>query len=446
MHLLEPTMLWKKATSQASLPATPTCQWPANVSGQWPRKSRCLEFQGAPNIKCVKTAENGSYMRESLPDASLFCSSDQFMYNYISSGSYYGIDFPSAFLVTTEVFQAIKPIETWKWTNIEENIWHGLGGQEDIRGGRIPKTLDFFDFFGSHLSFWADRAGLRRPQGRNAQFSQSKAVLDYWSAALAADIAGFKQVVLDRERGRRAARLQKRTVALLPYSSGRDHSAAGSSSILMLNATFWSLRSQFDAVVLSACHQQDYEFILKFPAWRILKFDGQLCSTNSGIYLIDHALRALRGEIDNNTWDGFSYVYFTEGDVVLYMRDHDRIEKHLLSSHKLVPHRLDVFPVEADFPAELQSLLNHTPLGNTLRETSTQLVPAPLNASSCCFAGRMKSCRQKWWNCRGQQSAFRFLQSAKFSPCGLPVTLASTGGPEFCEVTARRKDGVPSCR
>jgi len=210
----------------------------------------------------------------------------------------------------------------------------------------------------------------------------------------------------------------------------------------MLNATFWSLKSQFDAVVLGACHPDDYELLMQFPAWRVIKLIGTYCAQNGGMYLLSHAMKALSGRLpDSRDWEHFQYVYFTEGDVLLYLREHERILEHLeLADRALVPHRLDTFAAMSDFPEPLNGVDKEPHLGYWIRKTSTPVSAVDLDGASCCFSGRVRSAGEFWWKAREGVSSFPLLKSVKFDG-GLPVTLASHGAPEVCEVVVG-----PSCR
>jgi len=160
------------------------------------------------------------------------------------------------------------------------------------------------------------------------------------------------------------------------------------------------------------------------------------------MYLLSHAMKALRGSLpDSQHWEHFQYVYFTEGDVLLYLRDHERILEHLESADRaLVPHRLDTFAAMGDFPETLNGIDKEPYLGFWIRKTSTPVSTVELDNVSCCFSGRVRSAGEFWWKATEAVSSFPLLKSVKFD-AGLPVTLASHGAPEVCEVAPR-----DSCR
>jgi len=403
------------------------------------------------------------YRAHSIHGAELNVSEDQFMYSFAQTEKY-GFEFPSAWLMTRDKFLSTAPPESWEEHNIELNVFVPTG--YDVE--KAPRTVDFFDFMGVHLSFWADLAHIRgpAPPPESARFK----VKSYFEDRLSNDVARFQKRAAQSVQ--HPSPLRTKTVALLPFAMSIDREGSGIAAT-MLNATFWSLKSQFDAVVLGACHPDDYELLMQFPAWRVIKLDGTYCAQNGGMYLLSHAMKALSGGLpDSQDWDHFQYVYYTEGDVLLHLREHERILEHLeLADRALVPHRLDTFATMDDFPETLKGVdeeektqcatwcAGHTDqwaakctfkvcgacnacaakdpyLGSWIRKTSTPVSAVDFDSASCCFSGRVRSAIEFWWKAKEAVSSFPLLKSVKFDG-GLPITLASHGAPEVCEVAPR---------
>jgi len=385
------------------------------------------DLNAAPQLELVKL-DGRRYRAHSIHGAELNVSEDQFMYSFAQTEKY-GFEFPSAWLMTRDKFLSTAPPESWEEHNIELNVFVPTG--YDVE--KAPRTVDFFDFMGVHLSFWADLAHIRgpAPPPESARFK----VKSYFEDRLSNDVARFQKRAAQSVQN--PSPLRTKTVALLPFAMSIDREGSGIAAT-MLNATFWSLKSQFDAVVLGACHPDDYELLMQFPAWRVIKLDGTYCAQNGGMYLLSHAMKALSGGLpDSQDWDHFQYVYYTEGDVLLHLREHERILEHLESADRaLVPHRLDTFAAMGDFPETLKGVDEEPFLGFWIRKTSTPVSAVDFDSASCCFSGRVRSASEFWWTAKEAVSSFPLLKSVKFDG-GLPITLASHGAPEVCEVAPR---------
>ena len=64
----------------------------------------------------------------------------------------------------------------------------------------------------------------------------------------------------------------------------------------------------------------------------------------------------------NSTWESFKYVYYTEGDLILHMRQPQHIFNMIDKSETYflaVPHRMQTIPLLQDFPAAVHRLCHH---------------------------------------------------------------------------------------
>jgi len=363
-----------------------------------------------------------------MPNSTLAYTLNKFVYRYVRNGF---LDFPSAWLLTRRHMAEMERPAAWSLWNIEANIVVPTDGR--VYRHDAPTTLDFFDFFGVHLSFWSDAAWFRRPPGWMKESTMRADVYAYLEGRISNDIAQL------RSPAPRSPGLRQTTVALVPFSTGKSgDEVAKKSAWLFVKATFWSVRRQFDSVVLGACNADDVKLLKQLPAWQVYALSGAHCRENSGIALLDFAWQAIRN--NSSQWSSFKYIYFTEADVVLYLRRHKNVEDALQKHGMLVPHRFNAFPAMQDFPPQLRRRLResspkyeaHLQLfssGGGIREVQLEK-----SVDHCCLAGRLHACTQFWWTCEHCNSVFPSLAAVKLSARGLPVLLASHGGLEFCGV------------
>jgi len=199
------------------------------------------------------------------------------------------------------------------------------------------------------------------------------------------------------------------------------------------------VKQQFDAVVVGACNPSDQEFIAQLPAWKSVNLTGPFDTENCGMYLLDYAKKAMEyGRLSE--WSDFEYVYYSEGDMVLHLREHEQIVKHLGIHPMLVPHRFDAFPSWNDLPEQLRSAVGEDKgLAARINRTNSELIRIPHLAEYSCFLqGRIKACSEFWWSCNDESNVFPHVVSAKIGD-SLPFTLLTHAAGEFCEVRAKRR-------
>lgn len=120
--------------------------------------------------------------------------------------------------------------------------------------------------------------------------------------------------------------------------------------LLFFESTFWSLYRYFPRIVVSVTRKRDYNGLmsLNLPLFHVFTtFDKE---KNQGVhYNVRTALSKTHEMMNNNlTWDSlFRFVYFSEGDSILHMRNQKHLYE-LLAAPKfegeliLTPHRMQV--------------------------------------------------------------------------------------------------------
>jgi len=220
----------------------------------------------------------GRYTENTMPQSVMDPSDDQFMYSYSRQGEgFVEHDYTGAFLLTRPRFiAACGNVSSWVQHYIEFNAFKLLPG---LRAHMVPGTLDFFDFFVVHLSYLAATAEMADGDEDALPESQQH-------------MRSYFEQTLDTSQPQYStgSGLRKHTVALLPYGcSAKPGSAKQKNSELWFKATFWSLKKQFDAVVVGACNPSSQEFIAQLPAWKAVNLTGRFDTENCGMYLFDYA-------------------------------------------------------------------------------------------------------------------------------------------------------------
>lgn len=238
-------------------------------------------------------------------------------------------------------------------------------------GGWIPKELatprqsvDLFDCGVEHLSWLERRIGLRDAKG------EAKAT---WDRELLAHLSARAARLEARSREREVKSPHRlSTVAVLPYfSTSPDCSGSGakcttgSSAPAMrrnfLNATFWSIHSALTPhVVLSTCSRPDALFALResgLPFFDVLESDCHLGEGEERFFkpslLGAHTVTRVQEKLrePHGPWATFHYVYYSEADQVLHVRDARRVIAVVDETHYVSPHRMQPMAHPVDLPS-----------------------------------------------------------------------------------------------
>ena len=145
-------------------------------------------------------------------------------------------------------------------------------------------------------------------------------------------------------------------VVIIPFAmqSGLQNSANSIITqkirLLFFESTFWSLYRYFPRIVVSVTRKRDYDGLmsLNLPLYHVFTtFDKE---KKQGVHFnVRQALTRTHEMMTNNiTWNSlFRFVYFSEGDPILHMRNRKYLYE-LLSAPKfegeliLTPHRMQV--------------------------------------------------------------------------------------------------------
>lgn len=266
------------------------------------------------------------------------------------TGEAYGAAY---FITKTHLIQSKVHKYNLSWVNCEMGSFVMMNQRLNPRSirkenltGVVIQSLDVLDFSVIHLSAYERlqrRWKLKLFRGRKKTWAQQESVDEVLKNATKYLRASINQ----RSDGVQDAFSEfNRTVAIMPFlgsSNGAGHSVL-SNRYLYLKACFWSIFAYIPNVVAVVQSDKDYEY----------------CKTKSGLPFYDVIFarglpkvaslpiatsRLVRQRLLNGTYD-FDYVYFTESDQILLLREARQMINilRMYPRYVLVPHRLMPYP------------------------------------------------------------------------------------------------------
>ena len=127
----------------------------------------------------------------------------------------------------------------------------------------------------------------------------------------------------------------------------------------VLNTTFWSIHAALTPhIVLSTCSEPDADFgrrLSGLPFFDVLLSDCHMDGKSRGRFFKPSLLGALTvarvRERLTAAWAHFHYVYYSEADQVLHVRDARRAIAVVDETHYVSPHRMQPMAHPVDLPA-----------------------------------------------------------------------------------------------
>ena len=250
--------------------------------------------------------------------------------------------------------------------SVRDNTNMESGGWLPAKVATPLQSVDLFDCAVEHLSWLERRIGLRDARGKAKQT---------WDAELLTKLSERAKMLEARaKRNRRApGPRRKATVAVLPFFATSPECEAkgascttGSSAPAMrrhfLNTTYWSIVDGLTQhVVLSTCSKTDAEFARKESGLKwfdVLESECFVPRKKTGVPFFKPALlgaksiHAIRDKLQTDPrWAAFDYVYYSEADQVLHVRN-ARLLLSVVDEHTYVsPHRMQPMAHPVDMPS-----------------------------------------------------------------------------------------------
>ena len=144
------------------------------------------------------------------------------------------------------------------------------------------------------------------------------------------------------------------TVTVIPFATTGQveggHELVPQIRTAFFEQTFWSIYRYFPHIAISVTRKRDLDFLnsLNLPVFTV--FTSRLNEDPKSPHALNvkQALSlALNNFRDNATWSQFKYLYFSEGDLVLHMRNQESLFRMFESNQHeeeffLSPHRMQV--------------------------------------------------------------------------------------------------------
>ena len=228
----------------------------------------------------------------------------------------------------------------------ETRLHKGVGNMEGasnymFKRNRLLKTVDLFDFFVEHLSWYERRL-----------FKDASLLRD-------TSLARIKTQTFHRTKQvNPSGQSSDKVVVIMPYyaTKGGDsgHSALESRRIY-LRKTVESLKPTFPHYTVCVATKPDYEYVTdpsnELGFYDVLHYYTLPKPSRLGFATVHTAQQAM---LNNPKWSRFEYVFYTESDQILHVRDVNRL-LHIASSevpNHVLPHRISPVPRRVDMGPE----------------------------------------------------------------------------------------------
>lgn len=310
----------------------------------------------------------------------------------------------------------------------EQRLHKGVGNMEGasnfmFKRNRLLKTVDLFDFFVTHLSWYERRL-----------FKDAAALRSRSLARLRTQTWHTSRQVNPSQTS------SSKVVVIMPYyaTKGGDsgHSALESRR-LYLRKTIESLRPTFPKYTVCVATKPDHEYVTDpindLGFYDVLHFYTLPKPSRLGFATVHTAQQAM---LTNPKWARFEFVFYTESDQILHVRDVGRL-LHIAGSsvsNHVLPHRISPVPRRVDMgPAQFTwdkiGFQGQKALAEFARNGPKTLHRIrDVDRASCCFdRGQCVKHRNHWKH--GGQQAVELLQLADPSSSG-----AETGRDSFAMV------------
>lgn len=322
-------------------------------------------------------------------------------------------------------------------TNFEGTVFSVLGRGAASKKNTIM-TRDYFDFQVEHLSSTLNTL-------------EDMELFGILGERLDRRIEALRRLPLDRNS---SSLLQfSRTLAIIPFSSAGAHAPEEQMKqlrIRMFSATFWSLRRHNFEVVVSVSSPEDLVTLqlLQLPIFHVYTFYEL---TRKSEQPKRSLLQAVSDISTEESWRHFEFVYYSDADQILHMRNMDIIYSTLLLDKQMVlcPHRLHTMTLPTDVPKHyrhpkhfmIADLISYTQSSSLILERGLH------TRGSCCDDGRFfitnsSVCNNNWYFCDSLHP-FTLLEWIKFGPHGWPAPLTTEHLGKCRYYPVRRQCDVP---
>ena len=226
---------------------------------------------------------------------------------------------------------------------------NSYNSHKHVLNGSVYMSLDVLDLAVIHLSAYERLQRKYQKKLREARLLEKDVKKSHASLDVILQSVNTLKVLASLDRGSLSSfetSLANRTVVIMPFlASGRGagHSAV-LNRIVYLRACFWSFYRIFKHIVVFVRSREDADYVsthsgLPFLEVVVLHHLPKFAALPVG------SVQTTQDFLRNGTWD-FDFVFFTESDQILIMRELQTYYLHLFrhARHMIVPHRLMPYP------------------------------------------------------------------------------------------------------
>ena len=278
-------------------------------------------------------------------------------------------------------------------------------------------TRDYFVFEVSHLS----STTIVLSSGQNELLVELLFRMNQTVKALDASIAKIQN---KRYKINSAShRWRNQTIAVIAFTelSGNSSQSNFAAEIRrsFYKAIFWSVYRRMPHILVTTMTEREADVVRSFrlPVWMVVnvmqhlnpanitKSDDHLLPQKSLLYVMNNIEANVTSSIINiySAWQNFKYIYCTEGDLILHIRNtrdlYDILDK-TKENLALIPHRMQTIALPKTFPEQYRSIWSKKIL-DTLKGVKVAVESYVSPKGSCCDSGRFSfaDCSSWWYRC-----------------------------------------------
>eukprot|EP00563_Minutocellus_polymorphus_P004670 CAMPEP_0181034722 /NCGR_PEP_ID=MMETSP1070-20121207/7957_1 /TAXON_ID=265543 /ORGANISM="Minutocellus polymorphus, Strain NH13" /LENGTH=431 /DNA_ID=CAMNT_0023112265 /DNA_START=169 /DNA_END=1467 /DNA_ORIENTATION=- len=257
------------------------------------------------------------------------------------------------------------------------NLEYGTHAAIAWGAAHVFRSTDYFDFHVHHLSQFAKKVPIRRDLAVYKYFYYRK-------------LREIEQTLVSRGYSNPNGWQNGRVLVVMPFHSNSDGHSLEDDKLAFLNLTVKTVSNVFPNIVVSVSTQHDFDYVSKQSGLNKFLFDVVLLQLKDGVELPHFSSVEARRMIETRMYTEFEWVYFTEADQPLFLRDVNWLLKLALRENMiLVPHR----GLPSVMPGDLSN--NFTEIAIREHETARQYYEPLQNRTthvvhdarekSCCF-------------------------------------------------------------
>jgi hypothetical protein len=255
---------------------------------------------------------------------------------------------------------------------LESGTWVGISSQTGYR------TVDMMDFYVHHLS---------RYKGPDSVAPRFENNWKRFIKRLDAMQETYEKLPFNNPSNEKNGKV----LVITPFHAGKDSHSKEDEKQLFLNITVKSLARVFPNIVVTVCDEANYNYVMNESGLNEYIFDVLLVKNvsmgelQSCIHLPALSSIQTREKIREGSWMGFEFIYYTESDQPLHLRNVDELLRQTLRDDNTVitPHR--------SYPTALPEDLNVAEARKQARQFmnvtgSKVLHDVPdIRSQGCCF-------------------------------------------------------------